>query len=267
MLIKLTSKCTMMCPHCMEDAQPEGLMMTLDTFKQAVKFGTYIGNRHFVLSGGEPTENAHITEMCEWLDMATGCNFTIVSNGMWLKDETKRQRVDWITRLHHYFGMQVYTNRQWYRDYDYVVSHRHEYEQYRKVIVDIDDTIFMLDIGRARTNPEAQREVERNPHFMSCLNTTLSAIQIAEPQMFGITMMLHNQSCKPSVDCEGNVHMSESRLCPSVGNVNTDNFADIWQRMRAFRPCGHCKQYRKFMESPRPDIAAARRVMGVEKEK
>ena len=114
MLIKLTSKCTMMCPHCMEDARETGLMMTLDTFKQAVKFGTYIGNSHFVLSGGEPTENEHITEMCEWLDMATDCNFTIVSNGMWLKDETKRQRVDWITRLHKYLGMQVYTHRQWY---------------------------------------------------------------------------------------------------------------------------------------------------------
>jgi hypothetical protein len=36
----------------MEDAQPEGLMMTLDTFRQAVKFGTYIGCSHFVLSGG-----------------------------------------------------------------------------------------------------------------------------------------------------------------------------------------------------------------------
>lgn len=77
------------------------------------------------------------------------------------------------------------------------------------------------------------------------------------------TMMTHRQFCKPSVDCEGNVHMSESRLCPSVGNVNTDSFADIWQRMREFRPCGHCKQYRKFTESPRADIAAARAVMGL----
>lgn len=91
----------------------------------------------------------------------------------------------------------------------------------------------------------------------------LAAIQIDDPQEFGIMMMLHRQFCKPSVDCEGNVHMSESRLCPSVGNVNTDNFADIWQRMRAFRPCGHCKQYKKFMESERPVIAAARRMMGV----
>ena len=263
MLIKLTSKCTMMCPHCMEDAQPTGLMMTLDTFKQAVKFGTYIGNEHFVLSGGEPTENELITEMCEWMDMVTGCSFTIVSNGMWLKDETKRQRIEWITRLHKYLGMQVYTHKKWYKDYDYVVSHKHEYEKYGKVIVDIDSPIFMMDLGRARTNPEAQQEVEKNPYFMSCLNATLTAIQIAEPQMFGITMMLHRQFCKPSVDCEGNVHMSESRLCPSVGNVNTDNFSDIWQRMRAFRPCGHCKQYQKFIDSPRSDIAAARSVLGI----
>lgn len=255
----------MMCPHCMEDAQPTGLMMTLDTFKQTVKFGTYIGNSHFVLSGGEPTENELIAEMCEWFDIATGCNFSIVSNGMWLKDERKRQQVEWITNMHSFVGMQVYTHRKWYKEYDYVVSHKHEYERYKHVIVDIDDTIWMQDLGRARTNKEAQQEVEKNPHFMSCLNTTLAATQITSPQEFGLMMTLRRQFCKPSVDCDGNVHMSESRLCPSVGNVNTDNFADIWQRMREFRPCGGCKQYRKFIESPRPDIARAREVLGLNK--
>ena len=264
MLIKLTTQCSMMCPHCMEDAQEVGQMMTLDTFKQAVKFGTYIGDKHFALSGGEPTENEYIAEMCEWLERATGYNFTLVSNGMWLKDEIKRQRVKRIIRLCSCLGMQVYTNKQWYKDYDYVVSHKHEYEKYPRVIVDINNPIFMQDLGRAKTDPEAQKEVENNPHFMSCLNTALTAIQIADPQEFGISMMLHRQFCKPSVDCEGNVHMSESRLCPSVGNVNTDNFADIWQRMRVFRPCGQCKQYKKFMESPRADIAAARSILGLD---
>ena len=55
-MIKLTSKCSMMCPHCMEDAQETGLMMTPGTFEQAVKFGTYIGNSHFVLSGDKPEQ-------------------------------------------------------------------------------------------------------------------------------------------------------------------------------------------------------------------
>lgn len=263
MLIKLTSQCQMQCPHCMEDAQPVGRMMTLDTFKQTVKFGTYIGNSHFVLSGGEPTENEHITEMCEWFELATRCNFTIVSNGMWLKDKMKRQRVEWISRLHSYLGIQVYTHKKWYKDYDYVVSHKHEYEKYNKVIVDISSPIFMQDLGRAKTDLEAQKEVEKNPHFMLCLNSVLTAIQIADPQEFGISMMLHRQFCKPSVDCDGNVHMSESRLCSSVGNVNTDDFTDIWQRMKAFRPCGHCKQYKNFMGSQRSDIVAARAVMGL----
>ena len=261
MLIKLTTQCQMQCPHCMEDAQPTGLMMTLDTFRQAVKFGTYIGCSHFVLSGGEPTENEHITEMCEWFDMATGCTFTIVSNGAWLKDEMKRQRVDWITRLHSYLGMQVYTHRQWYKDYDYVVSHHSDYEQYRKVIVDIDSTIYMQDLGRARTNHDAQREVERNPHFMSCLNATLAARQLPMPQGYGVALQMHGQLCKPSVDADGGVHLSESRLCPSVGNVVTDPFADIWSRMRRFRPCGQCAGYRRFMESQRPDIVRARQMI------
>lgn len=263
MLIKLTSKCSMMCPHCMEDAQETGQVMTQETFRQAVKFGAYIGSGHFVLSGGEPTENEHIAEMCNYLDKATDSTFTIVSNGMWLKNEEKRNVVEYITELENYLGMQVYTNKQWYKDYDYVVSHKRAYEQYRKVIVDIDSPIFMQDLGRARSNPKAQREMEQNPYFMSCLNTSLYAIQIANPTSFGVTMSLHRHFCKPSVDCEGNVHMSESRLCPAVGNVNTDSFADIWQRMRTFRPCGQCRQYKKFMESTRPDIAAARALMGV----
>jgi len=263
MLIKLTNQCSMLCPHCMDDAQEKGQMMTLDTFKNAVRFGKYIGDNHFALSGGEPTENEHILKMCEWLTCVTNSTFTIVSNGMWLKDEEKRLCVEKITRMLSYIGMQVYTNKKWYKEYDYVVSHKHEYEKYDNVIVDIDAPIFMQDLGRARTNPEAQREVEENPHFMSCLNTVLVAIQTANPREFGFRMMLHRQFCKPSVDCLGNVHMSESRLCPSVGNVNTDSFDDIWQRMREFRPCGHCKQYRKFMESPRADIAAARAVMGL----
>lgn len=253
----------MQCPHCMEDAQPVGRMMTLDTFKQAVRFGTYLGNFHFVLSGGEPTENEHITEMCEWLEQNTMFVFSIVSNGMWLKDEVKRRRMKYISGLHSYIGMQVYTNKQWYKDYNYVVSHRHEYEQYPRVVVDIDSPIFMQDLGRAKTCHEAQKEVEKNPYFMSCMNTALTAIQIAAPERFGRTMMLHRQFCKPSVDCNGNVHMSESRLCPSVGNVNTDDFSDIWRRMRTFRPCGHCKGYRNFLESQRPDIIAARAVMGL----
>ena len=87
MLIKLTSKCTMGCAHCMEDAREDGDVMTMEAFKRAVLFGLYIRCGVFALSGGEPTENEEIADMCEWFDATVhkmGFVFSIVSNGMWL---------------------------------------------------------------------------------------------------------------------------------------------------------------------------------------
>ena len=267
MLIKLTSKCTMGCAHCMEDAREDGDAMTMEAFKLAVLFGLYIRCGVFALSGGEPTENEKIADMCEWLDATVhkmGFVFSIVSNGMWLKDERKRKCVERICRLPSFSGMQVYTNRLWYREYDYVTSHRAEYERYPHVIVDADSKIFMQDLGRARISEAAQQEAAKNPYFMSCLNAALCARQVYEPSDYGLALALQAKFCKPQVDALGFVHMSESRLCPNVGNVCTDDFADIWRRMREFRPYGGCRGYRNFIESQRLDIARAKEVLGVE---
>ena len=241
----------------MEDAQETGLMMTLDTFKQAVKFGTYIGNSHFVLSGGEPTENEHITEMCEWMELATGCNFSIVSNGMWLKDERKRQRIEWISRLRCYLGMQVYTSRQWYKEYDYVASHKHEYEKYNKVIVDADAHIFMQDLGRARSNSDAQREVEQkyhkhirerhvrrpshtHPGGLFCRSTFCQRVLIGQREQRS-----QHKVCKSCQNCAGYAKAryfsdpvpkltSDRDIC-AVCSVHHDNAADH------SAPCRSCK--------------------------
>ena len=265
MLIKLTNQCTMGCPHCMEDAQEHGSMMTLGTFKNAVRFGNYLGCAMFMLSGGEPTENSHIEEMCNWFDANTErCMFNILSNGMWLKDEAKRQRVERITKLRSFMGMQVYTHRRWYKEYDYVVSHKPEYEQYNGVLVDIDSPIRMHGVGRARRNAEAMEEAEKNSHFMSCINSVLAAVQVRCPNSVCTLLEKNLRFCTPSVDCEGTVCMSESSLCPSVGNVNTDDFEQIWKRMKDFRPCGHCVGYRRFIQSEREDIKKAKTLLRID---
>ena len=270
MLIKLTDQCSMGCPHCMEDARETGNMMQLDTFKNAVQFGLRIGSMVFTLSGGEPTENPLLLEMCYHLNSQIKHpdsqikhigTFTIVSNGMWLKDQDKCKRIKKICKLSSFAGMQVYSNRRWYKEYDFVVSHRADYERYPHVIVDTESPIFMQDLGRARDNKEAQVEVNKNPFFMSYLNTALLARQTDNPRTFGVMQALHKQFCKPSVDCFGGVHMSESRLCPIVGNVNTNSFGDIYEKMQSFKPCGRCRQYKKFMESERPDIVKVRQIL------
>ena len=252
------------CPHCMEDAREDGTMMDLSTFKRAVGFGMYLGTPAYILSGGEPTENPLLLEMCGWLnDVLRGTRyvFSIVSNGMWLKEPQKWQRIETIGKLPSCAGIQVYTNKKWYKEYDYVVEHKAEYENFPRVVVDIDSPIYMQDLGRAKWDHEAQMDVSNNPHFMSCLNTTLLARQSDVPTTFGMNQLMHKQFCKPSVDALGNVHMSESRLCPSVGRITRDSFDTIWQGMKKFKPCGKCRLYDKFLASDRPDIVKARQIL------
>lgn len=66
------------------------------------------------------------------------------------------------------------------------------------------------------------------------------------------------------VDFNGDVHLSESWLCPSVGNVNKHLFDVIWEGIKDYRPCGQCKGYKKFKESQDPKIVAAKMI--IEKE-
>ena len=266
MLIKLTNRCTMMCEHCMEESTPDSNeFMSMDTFRRAVTFGQKIGCMAYVLSGGEPTENEQILEMCQWFDQrmrGINCLFTICSNGMWLKDEVKRERIRKITELPTFHGMQVYTHKRWYREYDYVVAHTEEYESYPGVKVDADDTIWMQDLGRARQSEAAQAEVSKNPYKMSCCNCTLAARQL-KMQGFGMHLTMHGQLCKPAIDAEGGVHMSESRTCPTVGNVWKDSPAAIYERMQTYKPCGRCAGYKRFVESTEPQIVRARMVLGL----
>ena len=56
--------------------------------------------------------------------------------------------------------------------------------------------------------------------------------------------------------------LSESWLCPSVGNVNTDPFESIWLKMRQFRPCGGCLGCKRYLTEDTPKMVAARRLLG-----
>ena len=251
----------MMCAHCMEDAKPNGQMMSFATFKRAVEFGDSLGARCYIISGGEPTENEEMYDMLSWFDktMRGKAFFAITSNGMWLKDKKQLEMVKRTINLGSYHSMQVYTNRQWYHEYDYVIGHREEYESYRGVKV-CTDPIYMEDLGRARTSEEAQREVEKNPYSMSCLNSTLAARQLRRGY-FAKLLEERGQLCKPSIDVSGGVHMSESSLCPSVGNVDCNTQLQIWEHMKRFVPCLGCKNAKKFIESKDPKKIMAKKII------
>lgn len=253
-----------MCEHCMEEATPDSTdMMTFATFIQAVRFGVAIGCSVFLLSGGEPTENPDLFKFCDFIDRLDLGGTSICSNGMFLKDQEKTEMIRKITSLRSLIGIQVYSNRKWYREYDYIVENEARFHEIsRKIIVDLDSPIYMRDLGRARTSQAAQKEVARSPYYMSCLNCALLARQ-TDMQSFGTSATLLRRFCFPSVDANGFVRLSESRTCPSVGNVLHDTPEQIFERMQHFWPCGNCAGYRNFQASNDQKVIESKRILGL----
>lgn len=273
MLIQISNRCDEGCPHCLQDSREDGGLMSLETFKSAVRFGCETGWHLFLITGGEPTMNPDMERMLRWFDdvsqktkRETGVPimFAIATNGTWMEDMKKRRMIWRVVRLKSYLFTQVYTNKRWYQDYDYIQDLRTELEQIPHCKVD-EEHIWMQDLGRARTNADCQAEVEKNPYRCSCLNAALAAHQVRNPKDYGIQLESHTQMCSPCVDFNGDVHLSESWLCPSVGNVTTDTSDAIYSRMRQFRPCMRCKNSRRLFDND-PKLAVAREILGIRKE-
>lgn len=124
MLIQITNKCHEGCPHCMQDSNPNGGMMDFATFKNTIRFGEFLGCSVYIISGGEPTEHPQLLEFCQYLDKFISKSkvrayFSIISNGTWFPEKT--EMVKKLASLKYYAAMQVYTNRKWYKDADYIL--------------------------------------------------------------------------------------------------------------------------------------------------
>jgi organic radical activating enzyme len=249
----------------MQDSREDGGLMSMDTFRAAIRWAEEMFCRFVLISGGEPTENPEMEQMLQYFDGVArrrDMHFAIATNGTWIEDDEKRKMMWRISRLKSYMGIQVYTHKRWYQDYDFIMECRRELEQIPRCIVDADSTIWMQDLGRARDNEDCQREVELNPYNCSCLNAALVAQQIKSPYDFFPMLENAGQLCKPAVDIDGNIHMSESHLCPSVGNVNTDTALAISAHMSQFKPCMRCKNSRHIFDVNQKMIQA-RKILGL----
>lgn len=268
MLIQITNRCRMMCPHCMDDARPDGGLMDFNTtFLNALKFAKTCGGM-LLLSGGEPTEHPDFMDMCKEVSK-WGFKFSVCTNGMWMFEPNQVYRFERIAKLLGFCGAQIYTNPKWYRLHDKTVR---KYEENLrkwtslKVYLDINEIRGMSDIGRAETCAKAIEETKASPYHNMCLKTHVSAVQCNDLETFTQILMYQGGFCKPLVDWEGNVHASESCLCQSFGNVNTELPGEIFDLIRAGRPCGKCIPCKRYLSEDDPKMVAARRLLGQQKQ-
>ena len=244
MLIQITNRCHMGCPHCMQDSNSRGKHMTKETFEQVLAFCEQAQPPVVNITGGEPSEHPGFLEMTKaLLNIKSVRILTIITNGAWIEDSKIRIGIAKLVRSNKgRVKVQVYSNEKYYHKHEWTVEHS---QQFRSIgcIVDFDSPIFMQDLGRARKN--CQEEVEGSDHVPSCINSHLCAMQTHSLTEFLWACAQAGKFCRPLIDPYGNIHMSESWLCPVVANVS-DGVIEAFRKMRASRPCRGCRLYKNF---------------------
>ena len=177
MLIQITNRCRMGCPHCLDDSRPDGGMMTDRAFGKAVAFAKDNGERQVVISGGEPTEHPDFFALCKTAS-ACGLAFSFASNGMWIGDKKKEWQMEKVAKLRGFAGGQIYSNSKWYRLHDVTLA---KWERVKGrweplgIWLDLTDIRGMSDIGRAKGCVDARAEAERSPYHNICLTACVTA--------------------------------------------------------------------------------------------
>lgn len=246
MLIQITNKCHMNCPHCMQDSLPEGKNMSEEIFREVLKICHASYPRVINMSGGEPLEHPEWQEIA-WslLSVRSALVVCILTNGSWIEDGRKRHLVARLIRENKgRLKVQVYSHPDYYKQHDWTVEHE---KQFRSLgcITDFHSPIYMQDLGRAKKN--CVKEVEASNFVPSCINSHLIAKQSGSLIQFNDMCMQVGKVCRPLIDVDGYIHMSESWLCPSVAHVS-DGPAEIFRKMKASKPCKGCRLYKNFQE-------------------
>lgn len=236
----------MNCPHCMQDSSPQGKHMDAAVFQQVYDFCYHAMPMVVSITGGEPTEHpTWINYAKTLLTLPSIKILTILTNGAWIEDS--HQRIAMAKLIRQYkdkVKVQVYSHPKYYRNHEWTVGHE---AQFRSIGCqpDFASPIYMQDLGRARKN--CSEEVEDSVFVPSCINSHLIAVQAPTMLNFISMATAAGKFCRPLIDPDGNIHMSESRLCPSVAHVS-DGVTLAYQKMRQSRPCKGCRLYRNFVQ-------------------
>ena len=267
MMVQITNRCRMACPHCLDAATPDGGLMDEATFGNALKLARDTQCPILTISGGEPSEHPLFLDFCKRTSNA-GLMFGIATNGMWLGDQSAEWRMERIAKLNGFAGAQVYTNPKWYRLHEETIAkYRAQESRWAALEVNLETAEIrnMIDLGRAKDSKEAMAEVRASKYHCSCLTSHVTAAQTSSMSEFLRMMIMQVHMCTPLIDWQGEFHASESWLCQSFGNINRDDANTLFERLKSGRPCGKCLACKKYLSEDSPKMEMVRKLLGQEK--
>lgn len=241
----------MLCPHCMENSGLEPEYMTMATAHLAHKFAKCSGANVILISGGEPTEHPEWEAIVKlFLDFPI---VAILSNGMWVDDEEK-------TRVMRRFlesgkvSCQVTSIPGIYPTLVDIAR----LKELPNLIIHQDD-INIVALGRAAIDPHWSHMASISAGTMSCFAPALVSAQLPFIQAIQ-NMEMRGKFCKPLIDWQGNLHWSDSWLCPSFGHISED-FDILARKAHEWRPCCRCAGAKKLKNNNSPQYIVAKQIL------
>lgn len=238
MLISITEKCRMNCPHCMDDAKCDSdRFMSFETFKKVVEFN----NRYdlsMTITGGEPTEHPQFWEFMDYVvDKSYETNaITVVSNGQNLDQDTgelKERILSLSKRCKGYFGIQITSVPGLYPIQINLVNPIFHI----KPVVIATEIEAMYPQGRAKDKDYDFSKVKGPKCFnirsiIRSGNSFDQAIQLLRFRLF--------KFCTPQIAYDGSIKVGESTLCPVVSHIDKP-VSEIEKDIINFK-CKGCKE-------------------------
>lgn len=265
MLFQITNSCNMMCPHCMDRCVPCNQNMTMETFDKAKEFAHLSGANVILISGGEPSHNTlfmHFARVCASEFMLVA----LLTNGEWLGGACEKEIVE-LLKSHLNVSIQFTNVKGLYRNYYDTES---KIDTFKKVLrgnglkhrMEVARRIeSMLALGRATEHEEILQAARDDPNTMSCFSSALVSAQL--PYKDAVNKLEDmGKFCHPLVDWQGNLHWSESVLCPSFANVS-EPFEVVCEKAHGWRPCCKCEDFKKLVAKTDMKYVMARHILGI----
>lgn len=256
MLLCITEKCSMGCPHCMDDAKPDGQHMTLETLEKAMDF--IIENKIYhsiIVTGGEPTEHpvfpmfmGYIIAALEKYSLKS--IITVTTNGFWiLENEENRECAKRIASG----SKNVQVNFQ-------VSADPHFYPKRLDVTKRIwrENGFVLCDNCIEQVYPQGRAKMNNLPwkaKASKCFNVRALTKQLASPTLESViwTLAENGKFCTPTIKINGDIVLGESFLCPTCASIYNSG-EEIIQKIKDFK-CHGCDiindnldmRYRQFV--------------------
>lgn len=252
MVIAITSKCSLGCPHCLFDCKSNGVHMTFKTLEAALTFFKQSGSKHLQISGGEPTEHPQFFAFLNRILKIRKVEISLLTNGKFLHDPAFTHRLGKIHRKNK-FHIQVSAMKYVYPNAAETVrmvkENAAQFDVWR--IAYVEQFTIMDQLGRAKGKDWSflgKLYQRKAPTCFNLFNLAHAKAPNGQGYVFAefkdIMLTLarnttYNQ-CKPLIWPDGTIHTGETNICSTPGTVHDVSCADYLNFLRTNEPCGKC---------------------------